>query len=207
MGLYAKYVLPRLIELAMRNPEITPIRAELISRSAGTVLELGIGSGLNLRFYPAGVQRIYGVDPSLELQERARPRASEAPAPVEFLLQSAAERLPLADSSIDTAGHQFGGFVPQLGDGRALREVRRVLRPAGRLLFAEHGRSPDARVRLWQERVNPVWKRIGGGCHVNRPIDELIRAAGFEVDALQTRYLPGPRILTYTYQGSAHPRA
>jgi len=206
MGLYAKYVLPRLIELAMRNPEITPIRAELISRSAGTVLELGIGSGLNLRFYPAGVQRIYGVDPSLELQERARPRASEAPAPVEFLLQSAEERLPLADSSIDTAVSTWS--LCSIPDPvRALREVRRVLRPAGRLLFAEHGRSPDARVRLWQERVNPVWKRIGGGCHVNRPIDELIRAAGFEVDALQTRYLPGPRILTYTYQGSAHPRA
>jgi len=122
MGLYAKYVLPRLIELAMRNPEITPIRAELISRSAGTVLELGIGSGLNLRFYPAGVQRIYGVDPSLELQERARPRASEAPAPVEFLLQSAEERLPLADSSIDTAVSTWS--LCSIPDPvRALREV------------------------------------------------------------------------------------
>src|SRR5262245_59166236 len=177
----------------MRNPEMTPIRAELISRSVGSVVELGIGSGLNLPFYPAGVQRIYGVDPSLELQERARPRAAAASAPVEFLLQSAEERLPLADSSIDTAVSTWS--LCSIPDPvRALREVRRVLKPTGRLLFVEHGRSPDAGVRRWQERVNPLWKRIGGGCHVNRPIDDLIRAAGFEVDALQNRYLPGPRI-------------
>lgn len=204
MGLYAKCVLPRVIDLAMRNKETSRLRAAWIPHARGEVLEVGIGSGLNLPFYSAQVQHLYGVDPSIALQRMARERAETLPIQVDYFLQSAEEPLPLADASIDTVVVTWA--LCSIGDvPNALRQMKRVLKASGRLIFLEHGRAPDPGVVGWQDRLAPAWKRIAGGCHLNRKIDDLVAAAGFQIAELRTGYLPGPRPMTYTYQGFAHP--
>ncbi len=203
MGMYTKYVLPRFIDLAMRNKDTTRVRADWVPHARGNVLEVGIGSGLNLPFYSAEVSRVYGVDPSPELQKLARKRMADQTINVEFLSQSAEEPLPLRDQSVDTVVITW--TLCSIPDpSGALRQMKRVLKPSGRLIFVEHGRAPDSRVAVWQDRLNPFWKRIAGGCHVNRKIDTLLTEAGFTIDELRTTYLPGPRPMTYTYQGFAH---
>ena len=200
MGLYSKYLLPRIIDLAMRNKETTRLRAECIPRAQGDVLEVGIGSGLNLPFYSSDVTRVYGVDPSIELQCMARKRVVGAK--VDFITQSAEEPLPLAAASIDTAVITW--TMCSIPDpAKALQQIQHVLKENGRLIFIEHGQAPERGVAAWQDRLTPLWKRIGGGCHLNRKIDEIIAAAGFRISELKTSYLPGPRPMTYTYQGIA----
>lgn len=202
MGLYRRYVLPRIIDLAMRNKETMRLRAECIPRARGDVLEIGIGSGLNLAFYSTDVKHIYGVDPSLELQRMALKKRVNKPIKVDFLLQSAEEPLPLPERSIDTAVITWSlCSIPD--PTRALQQVRRVLKEDGSLLFVEHGHSSDPGVAKWQDRLTPMWKRIGGGCHLNRKIDETITASGFQIRELKTSYLPGPRPMTFTFQGIA----
>jgi ubiquinone/menaquinone biosynthesis C-methylase UbiE len=201
MGLYAQYVLPRIIDLAMRNKETTRLRASWIPRARGQVLEIGIGSGLNLPFYPPDVERVYGVDSSIELQRMAR-RKPLSQVPIEFLSQSAEQPLPLAESTIDTIVVTWTlCSIPDAS--KALQQMKRVLKPSGRLIFLEHGRAPDRGVVAWQDRLTPCWMRIAGGCHLNRKIDEMITEAGFQITELRTFYLPGPRPMTYTYQGLA----
>jgi len=157
-----------------------------------------------LPFYSPEVRRVYGVDPSVELLRMAHKRAAAASAKVEFIRQSAEESLPLAAGSIDTVVMTWTlCSIPNAP--QALQQMKRVLTASGRLIFVEHGRAPDAEVVVWQDRLTPLWKRIGGGCHLNRRIDELITAAGFEIVELRTCYLPGPRPMTYTYQGVARP--
>ena len=202
MGLYAKYVLPRIIDLAMRNEETARLRAAWVPLARGEVLEVGIGSGLNLPFYSSDVHRIYGVDPSVDLQRIARGRAVAAPVEVEFLSQSAEEPLPLADASIDTVVTTWT-LCSIANAPKALREMKRVLKASGHLLFLEHGRAAAPGVADWQERITPFWKNITGGCHLNRKIDDLITAAGFRITELKTFYVRGPRPMTYTYQGAA----
>jgi len=202
MGLYAKYVLPHVIDLAMQDKETSRIRSEVIPRAHGMVLELGIGSGLNLPFYSDSVRQVYGVDPSLELQKIARKRAATASVAVEFLSQPAEEPLPQDDQSIDTVVITWTlCSIPEVS--KALLQVKRVLKRTGQLIFVEHGLAPDPSVQMWQNRINPIWKPIAGGCNLNRKIDDLITVAGFEITELQTTYLPGPRSLTFTYQGTA----
>jgi ubiquinone/menaquinone biosynthesis C-methylase UbiE len=202
MGFYSRHIVPRLLDCAMRNSEVTRLRASLIPQADGEVLEVGIGSGLNLGFYSPEVRHVYGVDPSLELQQLARRRASSAPVPVEFFLQSAEERLPFADASIDTAVLTWTlCSIPQ--PEKAVREIRRVLKEGGRLLFLEHGRSPDVQVATWQDRLTPFWRCMTGGCHLNRKVDEVIASAGFHIVELKTNYIPGPRPMTYIYRGFA----
>lgn len=201
MGFYSRYILPHIIDLAMRNRETTRLRAAWIPQAQGEVLEVGIGSGLNLPFYSSQIQHVYGLDPSLELQRMARKRAA-AGMRVDFLPQTAEERFQLADASIDTIVMTWTLCSIPNAD-KALQQMKRVLKPSGQLLFIEHGRSDDSGVAAWQDRLTPLWKPIGGGCHLNRKVDELIRAAGFEITELKTFYLPGPRPMTYTYQGSA----
>jgi len=204
MGFYAKYVLPRIIDLAMKNKETTQLREAWLPQARGDVLEVGIGSGLNLPFYSSEVQRVYGVDPSVELQRMALKRARAGQIRVEFLLRSAEEPLPIPDASIDTVVVTWT-LCSIANAPKSLQQMRRVLKENGRLIFLEHGRAPDPSVVAWQDRITPVWKRIGGGCHLNRKIDELITAAGFQIAELKTCYLPGPRPMTYTYQGLAEP--
>lgn len=202
MSIYGKYFLPRIIDLAMRNQESASLRAAWIPRARGEVLEVGIGSGLNLPFYSDDVQHVYGVEPSIELQQMARKKAAAEPFRIEFLLQSAEERLPLPDACIDTAVITW--TLCSIEDPtKALQQINRVLKMSGRLIFVEHGHSPDPGVAVWQKRITPLWKRVGGGCHLNRRVDELLRAAGFRIAELKTGYLSGPRLMNYTYQGLA----
>jgi ubiquinone/menaquinone biosynthesis C-methylase UbiE len=204
MGFYARRVLPHIINLAMKNKDATRLREAWVPRARGEVLEIGIGSGLNLPFYSAQVERVYGVEPSLALQEMARRKEMVGRTEVEFLSQSAEDPLPLPDQSIDTIVMTWTlCSIPN--PSQALVQMRRVLKTQGRLLFIEHGRAPDPGVAAWQDRLTPIWRKIGGGCHLNRKIDELIASAGFQIAELKTYYLPGPRPMTYTYQGFADP--
>lgn len=205
MNLYDKYVLPRLIDLVMRGAADTAERARLVPRARGTVLEAGIGSGLNARFYGPAVKRVYGLDPSWELWKIGRGRLESAPVPVTFLAGSA-ERIPLDDSVVDSVVMTW--TLCSIPDAeRALRDMKRVLKPDGQLLFIEHGRSPDPNVAAWQDRLNPLWRRVSGGCNLNRKMDELIVRAGFEPAELETGYNRGPRPFVYLYKGVARPRS
>jgi SAM-dependent methyltransferase len=201
MSFYARYVLPRIIDLIMRNKESARLRAAWIPQARGQVLEVGIGSGLNLPFYSRQVEHIVGVDPSLELQSMARKRLPPG-IQTEFLPQSAEEPLPLADASIDTIVITWT-LCSIANPLEALEQMARVIKPGGQLMFLEHGRAPDPGIASWQERLTPYWKRIAGGCHLNRKVDELIIGAGFRITELKTFYLPGPRPMTYNYQGIA----
>ena len=201
MGLYGRYVLPRLLDFAMKDERMTQLRAKVVPRARGVTLELGIGSGLNLRFYSPQVSKLFGVDPSLELQQVARTRVPPG-SDVEWITQSASEPLPLAERSVDTAVVTWS-LCSMSDPVGALRQVRRVLRPDGELLFVEHGLSADPGVARWQGRLNPLWRPLAGGCNMNRKVDELVRAAGFAIAELENFYLQGPRVLTYTYRGVA----
>jgi len=199
MGLYARYVWPRILDFVMSDKTVAKERSKVIPAAKDTVLEVGIGSGLNLPFYRAEVKQLYGVDPSAGLLEMARERARQVPFPVE-LREHSAERLPFADESMDTVVVTWAlCSIPE--PERALREMKRVLKREGQLLFVEHGRSADPGVERWQNRLNPIWRRVSGGCNMNRKIDELVTGAGFKLAELQTMYLPGPRLMTYTYRG------
>ena len=201
MGIYARHVLPRLIDLVMRNKADTAERARLVPQARGRVLEVGFGSGLNLPFYGPAVERLYAVDPSWEMWRLAARRLATTPVRVEFISASA-EHIPLPGSSVDDVVMTWTACsIPDVA--LALSELLRVLRPQGRLLFVEHGRSPDPRVRAWQERINPLWRRLAGGCNLNRTIDNLLVGAGFRLAAIERGYNPGPRPLTYLYKGIA----
>jgi ubiquinone/menaquinone biosynthesis C-methylase UbiE len=202
-GLYGRYVLPRLIDLVMQTGPLEAERRRLVPRARGRVLEVGFGSGLNLPFYGRDVQHLAAVDPSSELWRLARPRLRDASFAVEFA-HSSAERLPFEDAAFDTAVMTWTlCSIPQ--PDRALAEIRRVLRPAGTLLFIEHGRAPDARVQAWQDRLTPAWRAIAGGCHLNRPIGRLVSAAGFGLFEMDEGYGTGLRPFTYLYRGVASP--
>jgi SAM-dependent methyltransferase len=205
MGLYARCVLPRLTELAMRHPAVRVERARFVPCASGLVLEVGVGSGLNLAFYGAAVQRLYALDPSPELLQMARPRADQASFPVEFLEHSA-EAIPLGDRAVDCVLTTWTLCTIPDPVG-ALAEMRRVLRPEGRLIFVEHGRAPDSQVVRWQDRLTPLWRRVTGGCHLNRPIDQLLIQGDFDVVELRTGYIAGPRMATFLYRGVARPTA
>ena len=201
MAFYSKYILPRLIDLAMKNPATTECRSRIIPRATGRVLDVGIGSGLNLRFYGPRVTKLWGIDPSSELLEMARPKLKSVVFPVELLSHSA-EEIPLPQGSIDTIVLTWTlCSIPN--PIQALREMRRVLREEGQVVFAEHGLSPEPSVQAWQHRVNPIWCRIAGGCNLNRKVDDILSAGGFKAVELSTSYFPGPRILTFTYRGLA----
>ena len=201
MSFYASHILPRLLDLAMRNREVARYRLQVVPQARGTVVEIGIGSGLNLPFYGDDIERLYGIDPSEELLRMAGNKARSAPFPVE-LLAHAAEALPLEDRSADTVITTFT-LCTITDPVKALQEMRRVLRPSGALLFAEHGLAPDASVERWQHRLNPVWNRISGGCNLDRKIDALIDAAGFSGIELKKEYAKGPRPMSYIYAGRA----
>ena len=204
MGYYQNRILPRLIDLAMRQRNLAAYRHRVVPAAEGRVLEIGIGSGLNLPFYTRKAELVIGLDPSPKLLAMARQTGPPISGPVEFV-EGSAEAIPLQDRSVDTVVTTW--TLCSIPDApRSLREMYRVLRPGGRLLFVEHGRSPDPRVRRWQDRLTPAWKRIGGGCHLNRAIGTLIEGAGFQFERIETGYMRGPKPMTFMYEGSARPR-
>jgi ubiquinone/menaquinone biosynthesis C-methylase UbiE len=202
LGFYERRILPRLIDLGMRQKQLAALRERVVGEARGQVLEIGIGSGRNLPFYRRDVERVLGVDPSEGLLEMARPRAAWTHFSVQ-LRQAAAEGLPLDDGVIDTVVMTW--TLCSVADPvRALSEIRRVLRPGGSLLFVEHGRAPEPRLERWQDRLTPLWRRMAGGCHLNRPIAQLVECSGLRLVELETGHLvKGPRFATYHYRGRA----
>jgi len=198
-------VLPYLIDFACGMKPVREQREKVVPLAHGRVLEVGIGTGLNLAYYDkAKVERVVGLDPALEMHRLARKRMKSAGLEVE-LVGLSAERIPLGDAGFDTVLMTY--TLCSIPDPvAALKEMRRMLKPGARLVFCEHGASPDPAVRRWQDRLTPLWSRIGGGCHLNRDIPGLLKQAGFRTDDLQTAYLPGPRPLTYNYWGTAIPQ-
>jgi len=203
MSFYEHRVLPWLLDLAMSAKPITYQRKKVVPLAEGRVLEIGIGAGQNLEFYnPAKVSHVWGLEPSAEMRERALKRAKDAKFSLEFL-DLKAEEIPLDDKAADTILVTYTlCTIPDVA--RALKGMRRVLKPGGRLIFCEHGRAPDANVSKWQDRITPVWKALAGGCHLARPIPDLIRQGGFEIEKMEQMYLPStPRFAGYNYWGSA----
>jgi len=204
MGFYQDRILPYLVNLAMRKRRLVPYRERVVSGAEGRVLEIGIGSGLNLPFYCPQARDILGLEPSPRLTAMAQRGARQLHLPVMFI-EGSAEAIPLDNESIDTVVTTWTlCTIPD--DGRALSEMRRVLKLGGQLLFVEHGLAPDDRVRKWQDRLTPAWKRIGGGCHLNRPIQALIENNGFAIAGIDTDYMRGPKPMAFMYEGSARPR-
>jgi ubiquinone/menaquinone biosynthesis C-methylase UbiE len=200
MSFYRERVLPHLIQMSMQQEHFEPYRRRAVAAARGRILEIGVGSGLNLPLYPSG-SRVVGLDPSAKLLSMAREAMADRAQTIE-LIEGSAESIPFPDHEFDTVVTTWTMCsIPDLR--KALAEVRRVLKKDGRLVFAEHGRAPEPSVARWQDALTPVWKRVGGGCHLNRPIDELIVAAGFRVDGLETGYMKGPKPMTFMYQGQA----
>jgi SAM-dependent methyltransferase len=204
MGIYAKYVLPRLTHLTMGQTQLRPYRQRTVGQARGRVLEIGFGSGRNLPFYGDSVEEVVGIDSSPEVLALAQPAISAALQLKTTLLAWSAESLPFGNQGFDTVVVTWS--LCSIPDPRAaLREARRVLRPDGRLLFVEHGLSPDPGVRKWQDRLTPLWSWCAGGCHLNRKTDDLIRGAGLSLAQLSMGYARGPRPMAFMYEGEARP--
>jgi len=204
MGFYRDHVVPLLIDLSMRQRNLADYRRRVIPAATGRVLEIGIGSGFNLPLYGANVKQVIGLDPSPKLLAMARKKLGDTGAAVE-LIEGSADAVPLEDRSVDSVVTTWTMCSIREVE-RALHEMRRVLKPEGRLLFVEHGLAPHSGVRWWQDRLTPLWKRIGGGCHLNRPIAALIEGAGFAFERLATGYMRGPKAIAFMYEGSARLR-
>jgi ubiquinone/menaquinone biosynthesis C-methylase UbiE len=202
MKLYDKYVLPKVIHLACGLKPNRYQRRKVVPRARGVVLEIGFGSGLNLPYYDAGrVTRVLGLDPSPEITRMAGSAAAAVPFEVE-IIHLPGEAIPLEDDSVDTVLMTY--TLCSIADGEgALRQMARVLRPGGQLIFCEHGAAPEPTVRRWQNRLNPVWGCLGGGCQLNRDIPDLIRRGGFDIADLEADYIPGWRPASFNYWGSA----
>ena len=203
MGLYNKYILPKFINCACGSKPINYQRDKLVPCAKGVVLDIGIGSGLNIPFYnKSNINHLYGLDPSPELLEIAKKVAKTNKLEIEFL-ECGAESIPLPNNSIDTIVITYTMCtIPDISLSSA--EMLRVLKPNGRLLFCEHGLAPDKRVAKWQKIINPVWNKIAGGCNLNRDIPKLIESSGLKILEIEEMYLPStPKFAGYNYWGVA----
>jgi ubiquinone/menaquinone biosynthesis C-methylase UbiE len=203
MSFYEDRILPHIIDKAWSVGQVMKLRSQVVPMARGTVLEIGMGSGINLRFYnPDKVDLVYGLEPSEGMRRKARNNLQASPVAVEWL-GLPGEQIPLDDNSVDTVVLTFTlCTIPDYKS--ALAQMKRVLKPGGELLFLEHGESPDSDVRKWQHRITPGWKKLAGGCHLNRPITELIAEAEFDVEELNNFYMPkAPRFAAYIYKGRA----
>ena len=202
MTFYERYCLPRLLDLACGVRPVRRQRDKVVPLARGEVLEVGIGTGLNLPHYRAEqIERIWGLDPATRMNRTTRKRLCGTGLDLELLALSA-ERIPVENDRFDTVVLTY--TLCSIPDPvAALREMKRTLRPGGRLLFCEHGLAPEPSIARWQRRLTPAWRRIAGDCHMDRDVPALLDAAGFKVDDLQQGYIPGPRVLTYNYWGEA----
>jgi ubiquinone/menaquinone biosynthesis C-methylase UbiE len=203
MGFYRERIVPYLIYLSMRQEALAAYRERVVPGAAGRILEIGIGSGINLRYYGDRAEHVIGLDPSAKLLAMSVETDRRSGLSVE-LVKGSAEMIPIEDKTIDTVLTTW--TLCSISDvNRALSEMRRVLKPNGRLLFVEHGLSPDDKVRRWQDWLTPVWKCVAGGCHLNRAIRHLVEDSGFRIDRIETGYMKGPKPMTFMYEGSARP--
>jgi len=202
LRLYHHYVFPWLLDLAMSSPVLRRPRDRALAPARGRILEIGFGTGMNLRHYPPNVKRIEAIDPDLDLDRLSMPRIAKSAVAVDFHHFDAAH-LPFEDARFDTVVSTFTlCSIPDIV--HALGEVRRVLKPGGQLLFLEHGRAPDPDVARWQDRLNGAWMPLAGGCHLNRPVRRLIEDAGLAPRALRQYYLARtPRFVGYLSEGVA----
>jgi ubiquinone/menaquinone biosynthesis C-methylase UbiE len=203
MRFYDDRILPHIVDCACSMGQVMKLRSQLVPRATGTVLEVGMGSGINLQFYNATkVNLVYGLEPSEGMRRKAQNNLAASPVSVTWL-DLPGEKIPLAGNSVDTVLLTFTlCTIP--GWHAALQQMKRVLKPGGELLFVEHGESPDATTRKWQHRITPGWKLFAGGCHLNRDIAAMIQDAGFEITELNNLYIPGaPKIAGYIYKGIA----
>jgi ubiquinone/menaquinone biosynthesis C-methylase UbiE len=201
MGFYDERILPRLTDRVMRRRELTEIRARVAADLDGEVLEVGFGSGLNVPHYPPTVTRVLAVDPATLGRKLAANRVAASPVPVDYIGLDG-QTLPLDSASVD---HVLTTWtlctIPDVE--RALEEIRRVLRPGGSFHFVEHGRSPDPDVARWQDRLTPLQRRVAGGCHLNRPIQDLVTGSGLTLTRIENYYAKGPKSFGYMYEGTA----
>ena len=205
MNLYEKYVLPKLLNCCCNNPPMVYQRKKVVPLAEGDVLEVGIGSGLNLPFYnKSKINKLWGLDPSEELNKMASEVAKEEKMEVDFII-SGAEEIPLPDNKVDTVILTYTMCtIPELD--LANQEIKRVLKPEGKLIFCEHGIAPDEKVYKWQKRINPLWKKIAGGCNLHRNIPEIIKSSGFDIKEIDSMYLPStPKFAGFNYWGFAKP--
>tara|TARA_B100001175_G_C19485318_1_gene629414 strand:- start:325 stop:948 length:624 start_codon:yes stop_codon:yes gene_type:complete len=200
---YEKYLLPKLLDKCCSTKPINYQRNKIVPHVRGTVLEIGIGSGLNIPYYnKSNIHKVYGLDPSSELCEMAEKTACDHEIDINFLIDSA-EEIKLVSNTIDTILVTYTlCSIPNLNE--ALNEIKRVMKPEAKILFCEHGIAPDLKVRKWQNRINPLWSKMFGGCNINRDIPLILLDSGFKINNLQQMYLPStPKIVGYNYWGAA----
>jgi ubiquinone/menaquinone biosynthesis C-methylase UbiE len=202
MGWYHDHVLPHVVNVACGMKEVARQREKIVPLAEGRVLEVGMGPGLNLPFYDRSkVETVWGLEPSDGMRRKAASRLADTDLDVQWI-DLPGEEIPLDDDSVDTVLLTYT-LCSIDGWQAALGQMRRVLKPNGRLLFCEHGQAPDESVRTWQRRVDPFWTRVAGGCHLDRPIPEMITGAGFSIDTIDQGYIPGPKIAAYEFWGTA----
>jgi len=202
MGFYDKYLLPKLVHFACGQNPAMKQREKVVPLAQGLVLEIGIGSGLNIPYYdPQKVDHLWGIDPSPEMWSIARKNAKEHHLDAEFI-ESSAESIPLDNNSADTVVVTY--TLCTIPDAHAaLQDIRRVLKPGGKLIFCEHGEAPDEDIRRWQQRINPIWNKLAGGCNINRAIPRYLENSGFRSSDMQTMYIPGWKPACFNYWGTA----
>ena len=201
--LWSRFIQPRLISFACGTKPFMIQRTKIVPLAKGNVLEIGIGSGLNIPLYNKDrVKKIIGVDPSTEMQSLAKERINESSVDIKLISADAAQ-IPLEDQSIDTIVCTYTLCTVPNPEG-VLKEMKRILRPGGKFLFSEHGHAPDEHVVKFQHRIEPVWKFLADGCHLTRSIPELLSENGMKLDKMETMYLPStPRFVGFNYWGSA----
>ena len=202
MSLYEKYFLPKLLDCCCGMEGFQKKRAQVIPHASGRVLEIGIGSGLNFDFYDFNkVTEVVGVDPAVSSIAIAKSRASQYNSKISFI-ETTAESINLESSTFDSV--VIGYSLCTIPDPmKALAEAHRLLKPGGSLFFMEHGLAPEPSVQKWQHRISPIWKKIAGGCNLNRNIEEIILAGGFKFRDLNKKYIKGPKIASFIYYGEA----